>query len=249
MINAIWDPQWRMRCLIKAMHRLQPKVVPEKGVDRDVMSLLSKLRHNHFFETTPDVHIKSQPALGRGAVLALMASDERLGEVAQWTSDDCSWTDTFVEFIGPGKGKTKLQRYRLFRFTQTPQLCPRVAMREVRDYEAAKAGQGASSETGPAWTDASGEPCSACQISNAIACTLRNAGMSDEHPYWLKECMVNMLRNGGVHETDIARFVRHDPGAANLNRFYVANDFGRAVSYVMDSLVERSNSKVCYIVI
>jgi hypothetical protein len=52
-----------------------------------------------------------------------------------------------------------------------------------------------------------------------------------------------------VKETDIARFVRHDPGAANLNRFYVANDFGRAVSNVMDSLVKRSNSKVCYVVI
>jgi hypothetical protein len=52
MINGIWDPQWRMRCLIKAVHRLQPKVVPEKGVDRDVTSLLSRLRHDHFFGTS-----------------------------------------------------------------------------------------------------------------------------------------------------------------------------------------------------
>jgi hypothetical protein len=124
-----------------------------------------------------------------------------------------------------------------------------VAMREVRDYEAAKAGQDASSQTGPVWTDVSGEPWSARQISNAIACTLRSAGMSDEHPYWLKGCMVNMLRNGGVHETNIARFVRYDPGVANLNCFYVANDSGRAVSYLMDSLVNRWDSKVCYMVI
>jgi hypothetical protein len=96
--------------------------------------------------------------------------------------------------------------------------------------------------------DASGEPWSARHISNAIACALRSAGMSDEHPYRLKGCMVNMLRNSGVRETDIARFVRHDPGVANLNRFYVANDFGRTVSNVMDSLVKRSNSKVCYLV-
>jgi hypothetical protein len=34
-----------------------------------------------------------------------------------------------------------------------------------------------------------------------------------------------------------------------LNRFYVKNDFGRAVSNVMDSLVKRSSSKVCYVVI
>jgi hypothetical protein len=61
--------------------------------------------------------------------------------------------------------------------------------------------------------------------------------------------MVNMLRNGGVRDTDIARLVRHDPGATNLNRFYVANDFGRAVSNVMDLLVKRSDSKVCYMVI
>jgi hypothetical protein len=61
--------------------------------------------------------------------------------------------------------------------------------------------------------------------------------------------MVNLLRSDGVQETDIARFVRHDPGAANLNRFYVANDFGQAVSEVMDSLVKRSDSKVCYMVI
>jgi hypothetical protein len=73
MINGIWDPQWRMRCLIKAMHQLQPKVVAEKGVDRDVTSLLSKLRHDHFFETIPDEHIKSQTTLVRGAVLAVMA--------------------------------------------------------------------------------------------------------------------------------------------------------------------------------
>jgi hypothetical protein len=51
MINGIWDPQWRMRCLIKAMHRLQPEVVPGKMVDRDVMSLLSKLRHDLFHGT------------------------------------------------------------------------------------------------------------------------------------------------------------------------------------------------------
>jgi hypothetical protein len=61
--------------------------------------------------------------------------------------------------------------------------------------------------------------------------------------------MVNMLRNGEVRDTDIARFARHDPGAANLNRFYVANDFGRAVSNVMDLLVKRLDSKVCYMVI
>jgi hypothetical protein len=58
-----------------------------------------------------------------------------------------------------------------------------------------------------------------------------------------------MLRNGGVQETDIARFVRHDLGAANLNRFYIANDFVRAVSNVMDSLVKRSGSEVCYMAI
>jgi hypothetical protein len=79
-----------------------------------------------------------------------------------------------------------------------------------------------------------------------MACALRSASMSDEHPYWLKGCMVNVLRNGGVRDTDIGRFVRHDPGMANLNRFYVADDFGRAVSNVMDSLVKRSDSKVCY---
>jgi hypothetical protein len=196
------------------------------------MSLLSRLRHDHYFETTPDRHIRSQPILVRGAVLVVMASGARPGEVAQWTWDDCTWTHAFVEFIGPGKAKTKLQRYRLFRFTQTPQLCLMVAVREVRDYEAAKAGQDASSQTGPVWTDASGEPWSARQISNAIACTLRSAGMSDEHPCWLRGCMVSMLRNGGVQETDIARFVRRDPGAANLNRFYIANDFGQAVSSV-----------------
>jgi hypothetical protein len=119
-------------------------------------------------------------------------------------------------------------------------------MREVLDYEAAKAEQDASSQTGPVWTDASGKPWSARHISNAIACTLPSTGVSDEHPYWLKRCMVNMLKSGGVQETDITRFVRQDSGAANLNRFYVANDFGRAVSSVMDSLVKRSESKVCY---
>jgi hypothetical protein len=82
-----------------------------------------------------------------------------------------------------------------------------------------------------------------------MACALRSVGMSDEHPYWLKGCMVNMLRNGGVWDIDIAKFLRHDPGAATLNRFYVANDFGRAASNVMDSLVKRSDSKVCYMVI
>ena len=249
LINGVWDPQWRMRCMIKARHRLQPKVVAEKGVDRDVTSLLSKLRHDHFFVTTPDEHIKSQTTLVRGAVLAVMASGARPGEVADWRWDACSWTDTFVEFIGPGKGKKKHQRYRLFRFTRTPQLCPLTAMREVWVYEAAKAKQSTTSLTGPVWTDASREPWSARHISNAIACTLRSAGLPDEHPYWLKGCMVNLLRNGGVQETDIARFVRHDPGAANLNRFYVANDFGQAVSQVMDSLVKRSDSKVCYMAI
>ena len=245
MINGIWDPQWRMRCLIKAMHRLQPKVVAEKGVDRDVTSLLSKLRHDHYFDTTPDKHIKSQPVLVRGAVLAVMTSGARPGEVAQWCWDDCVWTESFVEFIGPGKGKKKLQRYRLFRFTQTPQLCPMVAMREILEYEAAKAERDTSAHTGPVWTDEVGEPWSARHISDAIARALRSAGLADEHPYWLKGCTVNMLRSGGVQETDIARFVRHDPGAANLNRFYVANDFGRAVSNVMDTLVKRSESKVC----
>jgi hypothetical protein len=139
LINGVWDPQWRMRCLIKAMHRLQPKVVPEKGVDRDVTSLLGRLRHDHFFETTLDKYIKSQPVLVRGAVLAVMALGARPGEVAQWNLDTCSWSDTFVEVIGPGKGKKELQRYRLFRFTQTPQLCPMMAMREVLGFEAAKA--------------------------------------------------------------------------------------------------------------
>jgi hypothetical protein len=123
-----------------------------------------------------------------------------------------------------------------------------MAMREILEFEAAKAKRDVSSLTGPVWTDVSGEPWSARHISNAIACALRSAGMSDEHPYWLKGCMVNMLRNSGVRETDIARFVRHDPGAANLNRFYLANDFDRAVSNVMDSLMKRSNSKVCYVV-
>jgi hypothetical protein len=245
MINGVWDPQWRMRCLIKAMHRLHPKVVPEKGVDRDVTSLLSKLRHDHYFETTPDGHIKSQPVLVRGAVLAVMASGARPGEVADWKWDNCSWSDTFVEFIGPGKGKKKLQRYRLFRFTHTPQLCPMTAMQEVLAFEATKARQDTRSLAGPVWTDEDGEPWSARHISNAIACALRSAGIPDEHPYWIKGCMVNMLRSGGVPETDIARFVRHDPGAANLNRFYVANDFGRGVSTVMDSLVNRPFSKVC----
>jgi hypothetical protein len=238
-----------MCCLIKAMHRLQPKVVSEKGVDRDVTSLLDRLRHDHYFETTPDRCIKSQPVLVRGAVLAVMASGARPGEVAQWSWDNCSWSDSFVEFIGPGKGKKKLQRYRLFCFTQTPQLCPMVAMREVFEYEAAKSEQDESSHAGPVWTEASGEPWSAHHIRNAMTCALRSAGMSGEHPYWLKGCMVNMLRNSGVRDTDIARFVRHDPGAANLNRFYVANDFGRAVSNVMDSLIKRSDSKVCHMYI
>jgi hypothetical protein len=121
-------------------------------------------------------------------------------------------------------------------------------MREVLGFEAAKAKRHVSSHVGPVWTDTSGEPWSARHISNAIACALRSARMSDEHPYWLKGCMVNMLRSSGVQNTDIARFVRHDPGAANLNRFYVANDFGRAISSVMDMLVKRSNSKVCYVV-
>jgi hypothetical protein len=103
---------------------MQPKVVPEKGVDRDVTSLLSRLRNDHFFETTPDKYIKSQPVVVRGAVLAVMASGARPDEVAQWNWDTCSWSDTFVEFTGPGKGKKKLQRYRLFVFTQTAQLCP-----------------------------------------------------------------------------------------------------------------------------
>jgi hypothetical protein len=58
--------------------------------------------------------------------------------------------------------------------------------------------------------------------------------------------MVNMLRNGGVRDTDIETFARHDSEAANLNRFHVTNDFGRAVSNVMDSLVKRADSKVCY---
>jgi hypothetical protein len=249
MINGVWDSLWRMRCLIKAMHRLQPKVVPEKGVDRDVTALLSRLRHDHFFETTPDKHIKSQLVLVRGAVLAVMASGARPGEVAQWSWDNCLWSDAFVEFIGPGKGKVKPQRYRFFRFTQTPQLCPMMAMREVLEFEAAKAERDGASHAGPVWTDASGEPWLARHISNAIACALRSAGMSDEHPYWLKGCIINMLRDSGVKETDIARFVRHDPGAANLIRFCVANDFGRAVSSAMDSLVKRSSSKVCYIVI
>jgi hypothetical protein len=172
-------------------------------------------------------------------VLAVMASGAKPGEVTQWSWDNCSWSDSFVEFIGPGKGNTKLQRYRLFRFTQAPQFCPMVAIREVLEYEAAKSEQDASSHAGPVWTEASGEPWSARHISNAMACALRSAGMSDEHPYWLKGCMVNMLRSGGVRDTDIARFVRHDPGAANLNRFYAANDFGLTVSDVMDSLVKR----------
>jgi hypothetical protein len=141
---------------------------------------------------------------------------------------------SFVEFIKPGKDKIKLQHYRLFRITQTPQLCLMVAMREVLEYEAAKAEQDESSHAGAVWTEASGEPWSARHISNAMAFALRSTGMLEEHPYWLKGCMVNMLRNGGVRDTDIARFVRHDPGAANLNRFYVANDFSRAVSYVID---------------
>jgi hypothetical protein len=158
MTNGVWDAQWRMRCMIKAMHRLQPKVVPEKGVDRDVTSLLSRLRHDHYFETTPDKYIKSQPVLVRGAVLAMMASGARPGEVVQWCWDSCSWSDTFVEFIGPGKGKKKLQRYRLFRFTQTSQLRPMIAMREVLGFEAAKAERDVASHTGPVWTDASGEP-------------------------------------------------------------------------------------------
>jgi hypothetical protein len=85
VINGIWDPQWRMRCLIKAMHWLQPKVVPEKGVDRDVTSFLSRLRHDHYFETTPDRHIRSQPLLVQGAVLAVVASGAIPGKVAQWT--------------------------------------------------------------------------------------------------------------------------------------------------------------------
>jgi hypothetical protein len=123
-----------------------------------------------------------------------------------------------------------------------------MAMREVLEFEAAKAERDVASHAGPVWTDASDEPCSARHISNAIACALRSAGMSDEHPYWLKGCMVNMLRNSGVQDTDIARFVRPDPVAANLNHFYVANDFGRAVSNVIDSLVKRSNSEVCYVV-
>jgi hypothetical protein len=178
-----------------------------------------------------------------------MASGARPGEVAQWTWNNCPWTDRFVEFIGPGKGKKKLQRYRLFRFTQTPQLCPLTAMREVLEYEAAKAELNTASMTGPVWKDASREPWSTRHVSAAIACTLRSAGLPDEHPYWLNGCMVNLLRSGGVNATDIARFVRHDPGAANLNRFYVANDFGQAVSGVMDSLVRRSVSKVCYIAI
>jgi hypothetical protein len=154
MINSIWDPQWRVLCLIRAMHRLQPKVVPEKGVNRDVTSLLSRLRHDHFFETTPDKYMKSQPVLVRGAVLAVMASGARPGEATQWNWDACSWSDTFVEFIGPGKGKKKLQRYRLFRFTQTPMM----AMREVLGFEAAKAERDVSSHVGPVWTDVSGGP-------------------------------------------------------------------------------------------
>jgi hypothetical protein len=85
MINGIWDPQWRMRCLIKAMHRLQPKVVSEKEVGQDVTSLLSRLGHDHYFETTPDRHIRSQLILVRGAVLAVTVLDARPGEVAQWT--------------------------------------------------------------------------------------------------------------------------------------------------------------------
>jgi hypothetical protein len=93
-----------------------------------------------------------------------------------------------------------------------------MAMREVLGFEAAKAEWDVALHTDPVWTDASGEPWSARHISNTIACALRSAGMSDEHPYWLKGCMVNMLRNSEVREIDIARFVRHDPGAANLNR-------------------------------
>jgi integrase len=147
-----------------------------------VTSLLNRLRHDHYFETTPDRHIKSQPILVRAAVLAVMASGARPSEVAQWTWDDCKWTDSFVEFTGLGKGKRKLQRYRLFRFTRTPQLCPVVAMREALDYQAAKAEQDASSQTGPVRTDASGKSWSACHISNAIVCNLRSTGMSDEHP-------------------------------------------------------------------
>jgi hypothetical protein len=182
-------------------------------------------------------------------MLAVMTSGARPDEANQWSWDNCSWSDSFVELIGPGKGKTKLQCYCLFRFTQTPQLCPMMAMREVLEDEATKSEQDASSHAGSVWTEASGEPWSARHISNAMAYALRSAGMSDEHPYWLKGCMVNMRRNTGVRDTDIARFVRHDQEAANLNRFYVVNDFGRAVSNVMDSLIKQSDSKVCHMYI
>jgi hypothetical protein len=61
----------------------------------------------------------------------------------------------------------------------------------------------------------------------------------------MKTYTINLLKRAGVPDVDIAKFVRHDPGAANLNRYYVNNDLGQTVASTLDRLASHSTSAVC----
>jgi hypothetical protein len=153
-----------------------------------------------------------------------------------------------VEFIVEVKGKRKLQRIRFFRFRLETALCPYAAMQDMLAQETEKATRlNRLPLTGPVWTDDAGKPWTSAHVSGAVSTALASADLPPKHPYHLKAYTINLLKQAGVPDVDIAKFVRHDPGAANLNRYYVHTDLGQTVASTLDRLASHSTSAVCFV--
>jgi hypothetical protein len=131
MINGIWDPKWRLRCILRAAHRETPTVEPVKEVNLDVTPLFRRLRRDFWIRTTPGRFVKRNTVCTRGVTLGMIATGFRLVELVRMSWERCSWTPDYVEFVVEVKGKKRLQRIRFYRFGTESDLCPYTAIQDV----------------------------------------------------------------------------------------------------------------------
>jgi hypothetical protein len=232
LINYAWDPQWRMRCSLRAAQRQRPVIEPAPSEDCDVTLLLGLLALPRWQATIPNSNVPLITATSdRGVTLTVVFTGCRPIEAARMSWDLWTRTDEYHEFIIEVKNQQKLQRVRLFRLLDSP-LDPYHALDEVYEQETHKHRRlfHRTAPVGPVWTDINGKAYDSTKVSAAISRVLKCAGLPANKPYRVKAWTVTALRLAGVPLEQIAKFIRHSVASGNLDKYYVVNDKGRSCS-------------------
>jgi hypothetical protein len=243
IINYVWDPVWRMRCIMRTAQEARPSVQAAPREDSDVTSFLGLLALPRWLASTPNRHIPTDLTSHRGMGLCMVFSGTRFEELVHMCWELWTRTDEYHEFILRIKNQKKLQRVRWFHLPDSS-LDPYQAIDDVYAQETAKQRHlfGRTQPTGPIWTDGKGTAWSSSDASHAITHILSAANLPCKSPYRVKAWTVTALCGANVPLADIAKFIRHSVSSGNLDKFYVVDDKGKSCSLMLDALAKGTDN-------